>query len=119
MCRILGVGFIAIGLLVIVRGAAVDPYHNLLHVATGVVAAGIGFRGSRSAARNFCTAFGVGYIVLGGLGLLLGDPLMDRLWHAGPLHLNSGDHAFHLVLGGIMLGSGLLTRLPAVRSQAA
>src|SRR2546423_7950011 len=100
-CKVFGIVFVAIGLLVIVRGADVDPYHNLLHLATGVAALYVGFVGSSSGARAFCRGFGVFYLALGGLGLILGDPTMNRLWQAGPLSLDVGDHGFHIVLGAI------------------
>src|SRR5436305_1196507 len=119
VCRILGAIFVGIGLIVIVRGGQVDPYHNLLHVATGAVALYFGFVGTPSGARAFCLGFGAAYLALGALGMVLGDPLMDRLWHPGPLSLNTADHVFHMVLGTVFLASGLLTRRVAVRPQVA
>ena len=108
-CRILGASFVLLGLTVIVGGRPVDPYHNLLHVATGAAALYLGFAGSPSAAKRFCLGFGAFYLALGTLGLLLGDPTLNRLWQAGPLSLDSGDHGFHVVLGLIFLASGIVT----------
>jgi hypothetical protein len=110
ICRILGVLFVIAGVIVIFRGEPGDQYHNLLHLGTGLVALAIGFGGSIAAASQFCVWFGVGYLTLGVLGMVVGDPLAGRLWHVGPLHLDSGDHGFHLVLGTIQLVGGLLTR---------
>ena len=115
ICKVFGILFVAIGLVVFARGGQVDPYHNLLHVATGLVALYFGFVGSASGARRFCQAFGLFYLALGGLGMLLGDPALDRAWQAGPLSLETADHVFHIVLGLIFLGSGLLTRIRAPR----
>jgi len=109
VCKIFGVLFIAIGLLVMIRRADVDMYHNFLHLGTGIIAAWLGFAGSRSAAKNFCLAFGAFYLLFGLSGIVAGDPSLDRLWHVGPLHLNTGDHIFHIVLGSIFLVSGFLT----------
>ena len=120
-CRIVGVIFVAIGLVVIVRGGQVDPYHNLLHVATGVVALYVGFVRSVAGARAFCLGFGAFYLALGGLGLVLGDPTMDRLWNVGPLSLELADHLFHIVLGLIFLASALFSksRMAGARVAAA
>jgi Domain of unknown function (DUF4383) len=108
ICRIIGVLFVITGTVVVVRGAEVDPYHNGLHIVTGIIALYFGFAGSASAAKNFCLVAGVSYLAFGLLGLLLGDPVLNRTWHVGPLHLNTGDHIFHVVLG-------LILTAPAVR----
>lgn len=109
VCRVLGVLFILAGVVVFVSGPAEDQYHNLLHFVTGLVAAAAGFGGHR-AARIFCLGFGAGYLGLGGLGFAVGNPAADYMWHLGPIHLASGEHIFHLVLGGIVLLGGILTR---------
>jgi len=111
VCRILGVIFVAMGLVAFAFGDTADTYHNLLHFVSGLVALYFGFAGSKVAAKRFCVIFGTGYLAFGALGLLLGDPTMDQLWHAGPLHLALGDHIFHVVLGTIILTGGLFTRM--------
>ena len=118
-CKVFGVIFVAIGLVVIVRGGQVDPNHNLLHVATGVAALYFGFVGSVSAAKRFCQTFGLFYLALGVLGMVLGDPAMNRAWQVGPVSLELADHGFHIVLGLIFLTSGLLTRSRAPRARVA
>ena len=118
-CWIFGVLFVGIGLVLILRGADVDPYHNLLHVATGLVMLGVGASRSASAARACCLGFGAFYLALGGLGMVLGDPSLDRLWQAGPLSLDVGDHGFHVVLGLILLASGALTTRTVPRPRQA
>ena len=116
-CWIFGILFVGIGLLVVVRGAAVDPYHNGLHIATGLAALAVALSRSTPAARTFCLGFGAFYLILGGLGMQLGDPALDRQWQAGPLLLDMGDHGFHIVLGSIFLASGVFTRQRAPRSR--
>jgi hypothetical protein len=39
------------------------------------------------------------------LGVIAGNAAADRMWHAGPLHLTTADHLFHIVLGSIFLVS--------------
>jgi uncharacterized protein DUF4383 len=119
VCRVLGAVFVLLGLAVIVGGRPVDPYHNLLHLATGAAALYVGFARSLSAAQRFCLGFGACYLALGALGFALGDPSMNRLWQAGPLSLDSGDHGFHVVLGFIFLASGLFTRRKAPTAREA
>jgi len=110
ICRILGTIFIAIGMVAIVRGSPENLYHNLLHIATGIVALYLGFANWSSGAKSFCLAFGAFYLGLGALGIAMGDPAVNRVWDVGPLHLTMGDHGFHLILGTMFLMSGLLTR---------
>jgi hypothetical protein len=113
VCKIAGVLFVVVGLVVFWRGSAEDTYHNLLHLGTGVGALGCGFAGSASAARRFCAAFGAFYFALGVLGLITGNPAADRMWHVGPLHLTTGDHLFHIVLGSLFLVSAAPRAVPA------
>jgi hypothetical protein len=112
VCRILAVIFVVTGLATFIFGDTENAYHNLLHFVTGLVAVYFGFLGSKPAAKRFCVIFGGAYLAFGVLGILLGDPAMDRMWHPGPLHLALGDHIFHIVLGAIILTSGILTRTP-------
>jgi hypothetical protein len=99
-----------IGIIVVLRNAPVNKYHNALHMVTGVVALAVAFLGSRSAARTFCVGFGAFYTLFSVMGFVLGDRTMQYAWHLGPLHLNLGDHLFHLVLGSVLLAIGLFTR---------
>jgi hypothetical protein len=107
VCKIAGVLFVAVGLVWLSRGSREDTYHNLLHLGTGVAALGCGFAGSASAARRFGAAFGASYLALGVIGLITGNPAGDRMWHVGPLHLTTGDHLFHIVLGLIFVVSAV------------
>lgn len=69
-----------------------------------------GFAGTLSAARAFCLIFGVVYLALGILGLVLGEP-PDRMWHPlNVLELGTSDHAIHLLLGALFLAGGLFTK---------
>jgi hypothetical protein len=118
-CKVFGVLFVTIGLVVLARGDEPNLYHNLLHLATGAVALAIGFVGSAGAARRFCQLFGGFYLALGVLGLLLGDPAAGRLWQAGPLSLDVADHLFHIVLGLIFVASGVASGRTALMRRVA
>jgi hypothetical protein len=107
-CRLFGGIFVLMGILVIVGGAHVDKYHNLMHLTWGALALGASFMGS-TVAKRFCIGSGVFYLALAVLGLLIGNPSMNRAWYFGPMLLNTGDHIFHLVLGSLFLGMGLLS----------
>ncbi len=114
VCKILGVVFLLVGVAGFAApnllGAHFTPPHNLVHIISGVIALYFGFAGTLSGARGFSLVFGVLYLALGLLGLVLGDPAMNREWHVGPLRLGMVDHGIHLLLGVIFLAGGLFTR---------
>ena len=113
-CRVVGVLFVAAGALSAVFGEPADQHHNLMHLATGLVALVAGVSRVRSAARMFCVVVGAGNLAFGALGYLLGDAAADHLWNVGLLQLAAAEHFFHLVLGGVILAAGLFsTRQPA------
>jgi hypothetical protein len=43
------------------------------------------------------------------LGLAMGDSAMGRAWQAGPMLWHTGEHIFHLVLGSVFLGFGMMS----------
>ena len=106
--RSFGAIFVLMGVVVIVSGLHADRYHNLMHMIWGALALGASFLAVR-AAKLFCIGSGIFYLTLAVLGLTIGDSAMGRAWQAGPMLLHTGDHIFHLVLGSIFLGFGLLS----------
>ena len=105
-CRVFGGLFVLLGAMVFAgRG---DKYHNLMHLVWGALALGASFLGP-AVAKRFCIGSGVFYLALAILGLLIGNPSMNRGWYLGPMLLHTGDHIFHLVLGSLFLGMGLLS----------
>ncbi|MEH0985423.1 DUF4383 domain-containing protein [Micromonospora sp. CPCC 205556] len=110
VCRVLGVLFVVTGLATFAFGEPANRYHNLLHFVTGLPAVAVGFVGSRAGARVFCLAFGASYLSFGAIGFAAGDPEAGYLWHLHVMHLAAPEHIFHLVLGGVVLLSGILTR---------
>lgn len=114
ICKILGVVFLLVGVAGFAAptllGAHLTPPHNVVHIVSGVIALYFGFAGSLSGARVFSLVFGVVYLALGILGLVMGNPNEDRMWMVGPLHFGTSDHAIHILLGVLFLAGGLFTK---------
>ena len=107
-CRIFGGLFVFMGIVAIVTGTRLDDkYHSLMQLTWGALALAVSFMGSKVAGR-FCIGSGIFYLALAILGLLIGNPSMNRAWFIGPMLLHTGDHILHLVLGLIFIGMGLL-----------
>jgi hypothetical protein len=85
---------------------AVNGWHNVVHIASGVV--GLAVMGSYANARLYALGFGVVYLALGVIGLLMDNP--DLLLDFIPL--NDEDNVLHLLIGVAGLAAGLAT--PAV-----
>lgn len=116
VCKILGVVFLIAGVCGFVAptllGFHLTPAHNLVHIVSGVAAVYFGFGGTLAQAKGFCLIFGIVYLALGLLGMTMGDPAMNRMWHVGPLDLAMPDHGLHAILGAVFLGAGLFTKSP-------
>ena len=114
VAKIMGVVLLLVGVLGFTHvldflGAHIGPghvAHNLVHLVSGAIAIYLGFSGSLSAAKTFCIIFGLVYLLLGILGLGMGN------LNIGPLMLGRVDHGLHLIIGAIFLGGGLFTRNP-------
>ena len=112
ICKVLGVVFVLAGLggfaMPHLLGFHLTTIHNVIHIASGAVAAYLGFSGSAGAVRTFCIVFGVVYLALGVLGFVapgvvaavIGHPLVD----SGEL---TPDNVFHIVVGAVFLLAGL------------
>jgi hypothetical protein len=85
---------------------AVNGWHNLLHLALGL--AGLAAATSTFAARTYCLAVGLAYVLLAIWGFGFDDDGVIL----GLLPLNDADNALHLILGLTGLGAGAAT--PAV-----
>jgi hypothetical protein len=111
VAKIMGLVLLLVGVLGFTHvldslGAHLSPAHNLVHILSGVIALYFGFAGSLSGAKGFCIIFGLVYLLLGILGLAMGE------LHLGPLMLGKVDHGIHLIVGAIFLAGGLFTRNP-------
>jgi hypothetical protein len=114
IAKIMGVVLLLVGILGFTHvldplGAHIGPghaAHNMVHLVSGVIALYFGFSGTLGGAKTFCTVFGLVYLLLGIVGLGMGD------LHIGPLLLGKVDHGIHLVVGALFLVGGLITRNP-------
>jgi hypothetical protein len=116
----LGVVFVAVGLLGFVSAVTpngkllgvfeVNTAHNLVHLATGVVALLVGFV-SEAAARLFFQVFGVIYAVVAALGFFYGNqPLL------GVVANNMADAWLHVVIAVVALYLGFGTKATSAPS---
>jgi uncharacterized protein DUF4383 len=121
LAKILGVVLLLVGILGFTHvldplGAHVGPKyfaHNVVHLATGIIALYFGFAATMSAARAFDLIFGAVFLLLGVCGYLLGDAGNMHMLHIGPLMLGNMDHVIHIALGALFLIGGLMTRREA------
>jgi hypothetical protein len=109
VAKLLGVVLLVVGILGFTHvldslGAHLSPVHNCVHIVSGVLAMYFGFAGSLSGAKSFCTIFGLIYLLLGIVGLAMGE------LHIGPLMLGKVDHGIHCILGAAFLAGGLFTK---------
>jgi hypothetical protein len=107
--KVIGVLYVLLGAAGFALGDNADLYHNLLHLATGVVGVYVGFFGSTASTRRYCLAFGAGYLALGSLGFAVGDPSASYATDVGLFSVSTPDHVHHLLLGMMLLVGGTLT----------
>lgn len=107
-CRLFGGLSTFMAVLAIISGTQMNKYHNLMLLIWGALALAISFMGPKVAGR-FCIGSGIFYLALAILGMLFGNPTINRAWSIGPMLLHTGDHIYHLVLGSIFLSMGLLS----------
>ena len=112
VCKLLGIVFVIVGLCgfaaPMLLGAHLTPTHNAVHIVSGLIALYFGFAGSLSGAKGFCLVFGVVYLALGILGLVLGHDVwkvIDDLLMFGRV-----DDGIHILLGVVFLAGGLFTK---------
>jgi hypothetical protein len=110
-CKILGVlmliagvaGFAAPRLL----GFHLTLVHNLIHLATGALAAYFGFAGGYGGARNFCRVFGIVYGLVALLGFVAPGLLSTILGHPGLSAADlMADNVFHVAVALASLAAG-------------
>lgn len=76
----------------LLRATRMMPVHSALHIVTALLAFAVLALGAR-ATWWFAAGFGAFYAALGVLGLATG--------HGLGLHLQTFDHPFHILLGGL------------------
>lgn len=103
---VFGALFLLMGLRLIIGRAQVDSY-SVVQLTWGVLAIGVSVAGMKMT-KLFCLGSGAFYLALGLLGVALGNPADHLAWYAGPIPLQIGDHIFHLVVGAVLLGVGMI-----------
>jgi hypothetical protein len=89
---------------------AVNGWHNLVHIALGVLALAVA--GSTSGARAYCLGIGLVYIVLAIWGFAESDEVL-----IGLIPVNNEDNFLHLILGLTGLAAGAATPAAAPRPR--
>ena len=110
-CKILGVAMLAAGVLGFVMprllGFHLTPIHNVIHLATGVLAAYFGFAGAHGGAQNFCRIFGAVYGLVAVLGFVAPGLLSTILGHPGLSAADlRADNVFHVAVALSSLAAG-------------
>ena len=81
----------------------VNGWHNLVHIATGLV--GLAVAGSYANARLYAFGLGGVYILVAILGFLYGDG--DSIFKLIPV--NTEDNILHVLIGVAGIGAGMAT----------
>jgi hypothetical protein len=122
ICRILGFGFLLVGLIGFAApnflGMHLTPIHNVIHLLSGAAALYFGFAASDAAARSFCGIFGAVYLLLAVLGFIAPSVVASLLGHTG-MDMTAGemtpDNVVHILLGALFLvGAFVRSPRPAV-----
>ena len=87
----------------------VDPFHNIVHILTGVLAIAAAMA-SDSAARLYFKIFGVVYALVTVLGFVTGSGLF------GLIPVNIFDNLLHLIIAASYLYLGFGTKTIAVKA---
>lgn len=114
VCKIIGVALLLVGIvgffLENLLGLHLTLIHNIVHLATSLVALYFGFAGSTRAAHSFCQVFGVVYLLVGLLGFIAPTVVVSLLMGHQMTESPSliMDNLVHLLLGAVLMVIGLL-----------
>ena len=91
---------------------AVNGWHNILHLATGL----LGLAAAGYAARRYALGIGLVYVVVGVWGFIIGSG--DAILSIVPV--NTSDNILHLILGltGLAAGAATPAQIPARTAPA-
>ena len=90
---------------------AVNGWHNLVHIATGL----LGLAAAAYAARTYALALGLAYTLISIWGFLVADDGFGAILSTIPV--NTEDNFFHLILGLTGLAAGAATHKPGGSSR--
>jgi Domain of unknown function (DUF4383) len=127
VCTLVGVVFIVVGIAGFLNDHLLDTHlstaHNIVHLASGLLALYFGTKGSLSQAKMFALIFGIVYAGLGVAGFLahgaennpsagVPGPPDERMLKVlpGMLELGTRDHLIHIVIGALFLLAALATK---------
>lgn len=99
---LIGVGGVLLGEKSLFGVLNIDIAEDVVHLVTGGLMAGVGFRGSDSAVRSVVGGLGVVYLLVGVLGFLVPD-MFGLLPHVYKTVL---DNLIHLLLGVLGMSVG-------------
>ena len=122
VATLLGIVFILVGLVGFAApnllGGHFNTAHNVIHLVSGAAALYFGLAGSMSGAKVFGIVFGAVYLLLGLAGFFAGGD-HDRMLALipGTLEFGTTDHIIHVLMGGIFLVGGLLTKTETAASS--
>jgi hypothetical protein len=123
VCLVLGAVLTLVGIIGFFAphflGAHLSMPHNIIHLATGLLAIYFGTR-TELKAKRFCQIFGVVYGLLGIVGFFMGPGIFTiaemsgvqdgNLWKLipGALEFGTSDHVIHVVLGAVFALFGFM-----------
>ena len=90
----------------------VNAWHNLVHIASGVL--GLAVAASYGGSRAYAFGFGAVYLLVTALGFIAGNG--DEIFNLIPI--NTEDNILHLLIGIAGVGAGLATREPAPTTRS-
>lgn len=116
-CIVLGVVFVLVGLLGFIPNPlvsedglfAVNPAHNIVHLASGLALLLGAFALDQS--QMALKVVGIVYGLIAILGLFSGDMLL------GIIHINGADRGLHILLAIVLISAGWM--LPEGKSRTA
>jgi uncharacterized membrane protein HdeD (DUF308 family) len=114
ICKVLGVVFLIIGLLGFISpnllGMHLSGIYNIIHLISAALALYFGFAASPGAARAFSLIFGAIYLLIGALGVITPDLVIELLqarYAPGEPRNLAADNIVHLLLGAIFIIAGM------------
>ena len=117
IAKLVGAVFIVVGIVGFFEPhllhANLGKVHNVVHLVSGALSLYFGFKGSMSAARQFCLIFGIVYGLLGVCGYFIGPGTEHMLVLTPYLQLGMRDHIIHIVIAALYLIGGLATKSSA------
>ena len=114
LCKITGIVLLLVGIvgfiLPSILGLHLTFIHNIIHLATAVVAIYFGFAASPRAASAFCQVFGVVYLLVALLGFVAPTVVVSLLMGHNMTEAPSiiMDNIVHLLLGVVFMVVGLV-----------